>query len=170
MAKTRKVLSDAELIAYSKEHVYYEIQMLCGCLQLLMANLQSPSQALVGVMRNALLESFAIHLRNLVDFLYPNTVKDSDVLADDFFPHAKRPGAFPALPVNLADARKRAHKQVSHLTTGRLDAGDPGKNWSVHALTREVLAVLVEFSRLASPGKLDSSVRDYISQISKALP
>ena len=136
-----------------------------------MHGLQSPSRPdLVLLMRNSLLESYAIHLRNLVDFLYPNIIKDSDVVADDFFPHRKRPAALPSLSSNLEQARKRAHKQVSHLTTGRLDEGDPGKIWPFHALTKEVFDLLDEFAQLASPGKLDSSVRDYILQISKQMP
>ena len=165
MAKTRKILSDAELVAYSKQHVRYEIQMLWGCHQLLMHDFQG-SPDLVQLMRNAFLESYAIHLRILVDFLYPNVIKDTDVVADDFFPQGKSPAALPSLPSNLESARKRAHKQVSHLTTGRLDEGDPGKNWST-ALTKEIVDVLVEFARQASPHKLDSSVRADILQLSK---
>jgi hypothetical protein len=163
MPKARKILSDSELIAYSKQHVQYEIAMLLGCQQLLMRSFESSSQNLKVVLRNVLVESFAIHLRNLVDFLYPGpNIKSTDVLADDFFPHGKRPVAFPSLPHDLETARKHAHKQVSHLTTGRLNEGDPGKNWPTFALTQKILDVLGEFVRQASPDKLDSSLRDYV--------
>src|SRR5258708_17002608 len=96
--KVRKVLSDPDLIAYSNEHVKYEISMLLDCGNLLTHSFQSESPDLATVLRNALLESFAIHLRNLVDFLYPGTnVKDTDVLADYFFHQRKRPSGFPSL-------------------------------------------------------------------------
>ena len=170
MPKARKVLSDSDLGAFSKQHIQYEISMLWGCGQLLMRDLQGASPDLITLLRNALLESFAIHLRNLVDFLCPGqNVKDTDVLADDFFPHGKRPATFPSLPDDLKLARERAHKQVSHLTSGRLNEGDPGKNWSTVALTKEVLDVLNKFVLQASAAKLDSSVRDYVLSIFEIL-
>jgi len=86
MAKARKVLSDPDLIAYSQEHVQYEISMLVACGHLSTRQFRSESTDLATVLHNAILESFAIHLRNVVDFLYPGTsVKVTDVLADDFF-------------------------------------------------------------------------------------
>lgn len=168
MAKTRKVLSDPDLIAYSKEHVQYEISLLVACGHLSTHQFRSESTDLATVLHNAILESFAIHLRNVVDFLYPGTsVKVTDVLADDFFPQGKRPVAFPSLPAKLQAARERAHKQVSHLTTGRLTAADPGKVWMPTDLVKETLSVLVEFVRQASPDKLDRSVRDYVLAVSQ---
>jgi hypothetical protein len=169
MAKARKVLSNPGLIAYSKEHVLYEISMLVECGHLLARSFQSESVDLARVLRNVVVESFAIHLRNLVDFLYPGKyVHNTDVLADHFFPHEKRPAAFPSLPPELQTARQRAHKQVSHLTTGRLKEGDPGKGWATSSLVSETLSVLVEFVEQASPHKLDCSVRDYVLAVSRS--
>ena len=170
MPKARTILSDSELIAYSKEHVQYEITMLWSCGQLLMCDLHGASPHLIALLRNAVLESFAIHLRNLVDFLYPGqNIKDTDVLADDFFPQGKRPETFPSVPSDLDHARKRAHKQVSHLTTGRLNEGDPGKNWPTFALTQKIWDVLGEFVRQASPDKLDNSLRDYVLAVARQI-
>ena len=81
MAKARKVLSDGDLIAYSKELVQYEISMLVACGRLSTRQFRSESAELAEVLHNAILESFAIHLRNIVDFLYPGVnVKLTDVL------------------------------------------------------------------------------------------
>ena len=170
MAKARNVLSNPELIAYSKEHVHYEVWMLVECVNLLSRRpFETESEVVATLLRNTVTESFAIHLRNLVDFLYPGThVKPTDVLADDFFPQGKRPAAFPAIPSKLQAARERAHKQVSHLTTGRLNPGDPGKEWRGE-LVIETLNVLVEFVRQASPNKLDRSVIDYVLELQRAL-
>jgi hypothetical protein len=168
MAKATKVLSDPDLIAYSREHVRYEISMLVDCGHLLSRSFQSESETVVTVLHNAVLESFAIHLRNIVDFLYPGkNVKLTDVLADHFFPQGKRPAAFQSLPPELQAARERAHKQVNHLTTGRLIAGDPGKVWITSRLVDATLNVLVEFVREASPARLDPSLRDYVLAVSR---
>jgi hypothetical protein len=168
MAKPRNVLKDADLIAYSKAHVLYEISMLVGCGRLLSHPFQREPVDLATVLRNVVIESFAIHVRNLVDFLYPGTnVKPTDVLADDFFPQGRRPDVFPSLPPKLGAARERAHKQVSHLTTGRLNAADPGKGWPFAELVSDALTVLVDFVGQASPDKLDGSVRDYVLEASR---
>jgi hypothetical protein len=83
MAK-RIPLSDPELLDYSKEHVVYELWMFRAVGQALITPLQM-SQPL----RNALIESFAIHLRNLIDFFYPAQIQADDVFAAEFFddPH-----------------------------------------------------------------------------------
>jgi hypothetical protein len=139
------VLTDPDLIEYSKEHVRYEISMLVSCGQLLNQRFQSPSAAFATVLRSAVIESFANHVRNIADFLYPGTnVKSTDVLADDFSPHGKRPAVFPSLPDKLEAARQRAHKQVSHLTTGRLSRANPSKQWPAPDLVDETLQVLRE--------------------------
>jgi len=59
---------------------------------------------------------------------------------------------------------------VSHLTTGRLTAADPGKVWMPTDLVKETLSVLVEFVRQASPDKLDRSVRDYVLAVPQPGP
>jgi hypothetical protein len=147
MAKPRVVLSDAELLEYSKEHVFYEIWMLVLSADLLGETVVTPS----GLMRpphwNAALESFVLHLRNLVDFLYPTNIKPTDVLADDFFPQRLRPNEFPTIPPLLAAARGRAHKQLSHLTTDRLPEGHSQKGWKRGELLLAIFPVLGAFAR-----------------------
>jgi hypothetical protein len=64
------------------EHLHYEVQMLLGSAQ----GLDSETKA-EGTLHNALVESFAIHLRNMLDSLWPDKPKrKSDwVIAADFF-------------------------------------------------------------------------------------
>jgi len=65
------------------EHLHYEVQILLGSAQGL-----DPETTAEGTLHNALVESFAIHLRNMLDFLWPDKPKrKSDwVIAADFFP------------------------------------------------------------------------------------
>ncbi len=56
-------LKDAELLACSGEHLLYEFQLF----QWTAAELGSVKG---DVMRSVLIESFAIHLRNLIDFFF----------------------------------------------------------------------------------------------------
>lgn len=68
MAKPRRILTDAELIDYSGYHLLYEVQMLFFTAVLLTRafgriTLAGEEEQLV---RYALLESFSLHLRNLI--------------------------------------------------------------------------------------------------------
>ncbi|MFZ0291286.1 MAG: hypothetical protein WB616_20095 [Candidatus Sulfotelmatobacter sp.] len=63
------------------------------------------------------LSSFAIHLRNLIDFFYtqPGDARNDDVVAADFFDPASA-WNLGAIPKSLNDARERANKEISHIT------------------------------------------------------
>lgn len=79
--------SDAYLVAYSKEHVVYEFDMFLWLAQVCGsgAKLGAPSAADAARLSNVLIESFVVHLRNVIDFLYLDRPKATDVIAADFF-------------------------------------------------------------------------------------
>ena len=81
-----------------------------------------------GFPLSASLESFAIHLRNLIDFFYTQSgnAQTDDLVAANFFdsPSAWNLGAMPQL---LKDARERANKEISHITYKRKGETDPTK-------------------------------------------
>lgn len=121
MAK-RIPLTDHELLDYSKEHVIYELWMFRSVGQALIAPIQM-SQPL----RNALIESFAIHLRNLIDFFYPGQIQADDVVASEFLDDPDEWATLSAISTTLSSARIRAHKEVSHLTRKRITGAPPGR-------------------------------------------
>jgi len=165
MSLVRKVLTDAELLEYSEKHLLYEIAM-CFKAGLLLVDfgLMDPVPELAReVARMALIESFAIHLRNLIDFFYPAKVFDTDVLAEDFFVARALPKNFPVLSVSLESARNRASKEVSHLTTERIAGTPPKKSWPVAELSREMRALLVQFVREASPARLHAEIGEFVN-------
>jgi hypothetical protein len=168
MCKMRAVLSDDELLSYSREHVLYEIRMLVQSAELLKRRVDTPSGPMLPPFWNAALESFAIHLRNLVDFFYPTAIKLTDVVADDFFPNRTRPARFPRIPPSLVLARKRAHKQVSHLTTERFSGAHPNRSWNVSALLLRTWEVLSVFAVESAPTKLHEDVVAYIATVSQS--
>ena len=68
MTRKRKRRSD-KVLRSASEHLLHEIGMLNDTTQILMA-FGSPKDKQNWVTKNALLESFAIHARNLIDFFY----------------------------------------------------------------------------------------------------
>ena len=80
-------------------------------------------------LRNALLESFLIHLRNLYDFYYKKKDKRSDdLVAGCFFREWDISSAIPN-SVLLKEIKQRINKHLSHLTWERVKNPEP--KWDV---------------------------------------
>lgn len=156
-------LTDQELLDYSLEHLTYEWDMLRWAFVAMQAVgdgspafrfwLESPSQKLY--LDNGLLECFAIHARNLIDFLYPGRPLPTDVVASHFFDHSEDWPPGTPVPPSLARARTMAHKQVAHLTRGRIrDTTHPDKRWEFEAIVAALTDALRRFAAGASPSRL----------------
>ena len=141
-------LSDEELSEYADAHLAYELDMLRWSGSILYAyniaalrgfSLESPLSQPIA---NALLESFAIHSRNLVDFLYLRNhyKKDraSDIVVEDYLDDRALQRTLPPISELLRDAKKKADKQVAHLACERLRYGVMDKSWMYAEITREL--------------------------------
>jgi hypothetical protein len=127
------------------EDLHYEVQMLLGSAQ----GLDSETTA-EGTLHNALVESFAIHLRNMLDFLWPDKLKrKSDwVIAADFFPSPSDWEKLrPEISQQLLDSRVRAAKEIAHLTYTRPTVDPEQKDWDVRQIANEVTRVVEKFIR-----------------------
>jgi hypothetical protein len=119
-------------------HLRYELRMLWDSGNAL-AGLHSQT------ISNALVESFALHARNLIDFYYATPQQD-DVVAEHFF---SDPAAWarvrPTKTTTLDGAKTRANKEVSHLTYTRLSVSADKKGWPTDEIIRDLDAVLRVF-------------------------
>lgn len=163
----RRSLSDAELTKYSKDHLHYEIEKFFDVGSLFLRT-ALPLTGDEAVIRIALLESFVIHLRNLLFFLYPHSRKsDNDVISNYFFVdivkdwQRNRPRITPALD----NARTRSHREISHLTVFRRDGRSESKEWPVFQLMQDIKQVLRAFVDNALAARLDSSVKGLVYSI-----
>lgn len=136
MARTRR--NDDELRA-ALEHLYYEIKMLQGTMALLATDATGDS-----FLTNVLIESFTIHARALMHFLYPSgPIQDTDVLAEDFFDDAGHWGKIrPDEPAVFGKARGRVNKEIAHLTYDRQLVTPELKAWNFVALGKELLEIV----------------------------
>ena len=148
------IVSDADLSAYSGEHLLYELQYLWFSASEL-RRLTQPSS-----MASVLIESFGIHLRNLIDFFCTpaGSERDDDVIASDFYPGWQE---------NISDtfktAKTRANKVLSHLTLERTT----GQPWDVDVLLKEVMGIATRFAAKASPSKLSPKVAEWLALVNK---
>lgn len=140
-----KDLSDENLQLYFAEHVRYEMQHLLNA-----ADAIDRKLSIHNGLQFMVLESFVIHLRNLITFLYPYTKRQEDVCAEDYFTNKEiwnnlRPQINPVLEL----AKTRADKEVGHLTTSRQFGIPESKKWDVASLTDEVMPILKLFCESA---------------------
>ena len=144
----RRIPPPVDLAAFANEHLSYEANMFA----------MTRDRLFHGVVQvldlNVFLESWILHLRNLVDFFYPTNVQPDDVIALDYAPNWS--SQCPPISLVLATARKRAHKELSHLTTGRKPSSSPDKKWDFGSVSTEMKPVIDAFIPLAQPGTLPS--------------
>ncbi len=141
---TRRILSPEEL-RNASDWLIYEYWMLKGLAQLL---LEDDDYTEIGLLRNAVLDSFLIHARALVDFFYRKPKVPTDVIAGDYFDntekaywerhYSKDPGWF-------KDTRTRIDKGVAHISyERRKDA------WDYIQIEREIGKVFDDFVKRVS--------------------
>jgi hypothetical protein len=122
--------SDSELRAAS-EHLGYEIEMLFGALGELerVHRAKANEQEWTEGAKNAALEAWAVHLRNLHSFFFDEKARHGDMLAIDYFEDGRwqeiRPRTDRALDID------RIAKQIVHLTYARLGVPDEMRGWDV---------------------------------------
>jgi hypothetical protein len=166
MAKIRKKRTDKELVDVS-EHLLYEIQMLFGTAQAMgTLDLEGENDVRRWAIRNALVESFTVHARILLDFLFSTEPKPDDVIAEDFFDNGSTWLQYrPAKTQLLATIHKRVGKEVAHLTYARLAVIPEAKQWHFVNIANQISAVLEKFLRLVPASRGSDSFRRFISQI-----
>jgi hypothetical protein len=117
------------------DDVNYEMRMLRECSQRLRRPPHDP------VLRNALIESYLLHLRNLFHFLGVREQRHErgrDVLAEHFVVPWKRPDC----PAALRGQMDRVNKRLAHLTYERLTMSD---QWDVRPFTGAMAGLVGKF-------------------------
>lgn len=126
-----------DVLKKASTHLHYEFWMLIST-----AHALASGVAAEDCLRNALLESFVIHLRTLSDFLYAESKKHDDVLAGDFFVSGEWLNLRPAESDLLKKARLRAHKEIAHLTYERLNVTPERKPWMFIEIANAINSVM----------------------------
>ena len=132
----------------ASNHLFYEIEMLRSTAELLGTGAFGDSQ-----LANALIESFTIHARALIDFLYGERSRD-DVLAEDFFPEGVWERPTPPANLDVDAIRRRVGKEIAHLTYDRQQVTLALKGWNYVEVGNAILRGLEEFAMRVSPDLL----------------
>ncbi len=137
-------LTDDELRAYADQHLKYEIDKLLSSTAILPALSQVKNDGLISwAANNAFLNTYSIHARNLIDFLYSGSSGKgypTDILVEDYIDSAVLVKVLPSIPPLLEEAKRKADKQVAHLTLERIEYEKGEKAWRILEVTRHIMA------------------------------
>lgn len=166
--KTRVLTTDAEFRSFGNRVLRYEVDELLNALYLLTALRQSPA---ANRLANPLVESMAIHSRNLIEFLYfakrfPSDVRARDYGVDWTTVWRTNPRGI------LANLYDRASKQVGHVTAGRLGIRRREKRYSPRAtrkLLRDFRRFLAAAKRGPHPGRIGRRLAEVDGVIGQVL-
>ncbi len=138
----RRQRSADELRAAS-DHLHYEAMMFTTTASALASGAfaQSP-------VNNALLESFTIHARVPLDFLFPSKPQADDVIAEDFVAPETWQATRPLKSELIAGIHQEFGKEVAHLTYSRQLVTPETKQWPFIQIAAEVTSVLNLFLSL----------------------
>ena len=147
--------------------IRYEFQMLAATADRLASGRYSRDTAV----KNALIESFALHARALLHFFYwdakgrnGNSLfgrkQANDVIAEDFFSvHRKTWARRPKTTPTLVRAKHRADKQIAHITHTQRPLNTPkarGKTWHFQTIVKHLSRAMKSF--LDNAPQLDTAV------------
>jgi len=147
-------VNEAELHAFSGEHLYYELEMVFFTAPFCV-HYREPKNVDEQVIKNALLESFAIHVRVLKAFLFDPRLRLDDVIADDYVadPGEWRRAREP-VPEILMRASERTGGEVAHLTTRR-QSEPAAKHWPLQELLQALTPPVCRFIAMTPAARLD---------------
>lgn len=137
-------MKDNNTLREASEHIYYEWRMLNETADFW-------ENAPEGYKKSAFIESFLIHCRNLVEFLFHN--QNSDYLVAMYYTNKTWAPTKTALL-----KRWDIHKYVAHLTFYR----NKGiVDWPVQDLRREINQLMHKFVETAQDDLINNNLRNY---------
>ena len=165
MSKTKRIKlkpTKERLLAFSNEHLFYEVSMLYGTAEALRIGLENQFQV------NVYLESFVIHANIVLDFLFDIWQKEDDAIASDYIDKDKDWKAMmPDSESYFQEIRDRRHKEVAHLSYKRLDVRIEEKGWKFLQITAQIKSMVNKFLDEADSEVLHSRMYELRSTVKK---
>ncbi len=145
-------LDDSELRQYAENHLAREVEMLrwTGSFLSAFTTATLSSERIAGdiaqAFRESSVESFAMHARNLIDFLYLRNHygrdRSNDIVIEDYVGNDAVANRLVPITQLLIDARTKADKLIAHLATERETFGYYQKSWMFSQIAVDLLAAL----------------------------
>lgn len=161
-------LSDEELMDYADHYITYEIEMLRWTTAVAgsLAPVREKGE-LAWVCNNALLSSFSMHARNLIDFLYLRSFgRDhrTDIIVQDYIDEQTLTNHLAPITSLLLQAKRKTDKQAAHLTLDRVQYEKSGKEWNFVQISADIMAAFRAIAPMFPKTRTTESFRQLISQ------
>ncbi len=148
----RKISPD-KLRAFSEEHLWYEVNMLYGVVDLLLKGADD------YYVYNSLLEAFVLHASNILDFFYKPPAKPDDARAVHYVRDAEAfKKALPSFTRKFGGFTRKRNKEVVHLSYTRLYVRPEEKRWGSPKITKDIRKIVDLFLDHADPELLHSKM------------
>jgi hypothetical protein len=167
--------TDKELLEYADQHLTYEIKMLRWTTSAILAITPvKTNNALSYVCNCALVTSYTLHARNLIDFLYPpKKRRPTDIVVQHYIDDTilSDTGRFPPITSTLRKAKEKADKQAAHLTYDRIDKYiGVAKAWPISQITRDITSAVLAITPCFPSTKMSNMFREFLSQLHCNMP
>jgi hypothetical protein len=166
--KSPHSLTDDELREYAEEHLQYEVDMLCWSAGILAKLAPYKDKGLLPwAINNGLLTTFAVHARNLVQFLYFHSKgKDyaTDIVIEDYVDESTVAKALPPISPLLEEVLTKANKQAAHLTIERIEYDKAGKEWMWWEIVDHVFQALAPIVPHIPSSRISDGLRQKLSR------
>lgn len=164
MATTHRTQRSEQELRNASNDLYYEFWMFAKLAGGLASGILGES-----IINNALLESFTVHAKVIIDFLYSDGGSDNDVSAADFFANPgewirARPARTAMLKEMEIDLRYRVAKEIGHLTYDRHVDAPERKPWQFMRIAKEVNVALDVFLEMVPEQLLGPRWKDVKQQ------
>jgi len=172
--KSPHSLSDSELLHYADKHIKYEIDMLTSSAGILaFLAVHKAEGFLPWAVNNGLLNSFALHARNLVNFLYSRSKRKdfkTDIVLEDYVDADTITNYLPAISPLLEEALTKANKQAAHLSMERIQYERAGKEWMFIELSKQILKVFASIAPNIPDSKISDTLRQKLTKSGFRIP
>jgi hypothetical protein len=167
-------LSDEELKAYAEEPLPYEVDMLISSAGILvfLANYRDKG-CLPWAVYNGLLNTFAVHARNVVLFLYSRSTGKgfaTDVVIEDYVDEGTVKRILTSISPLLAEALTKANKQVGHLTRERIEYEKTGKEWKYIEVANHIIRALASIAPHIPSSRISEELKQKLSRAQVEIP
>ncbi len=140
----------SEVLCSASGHLHYEFIMFNSLAQAVMSDVLGQ-----GPLHDAVLESFTLHARILLGFLYAEKPRLGDVIAEDYFDEPSQwLDKRPKMTETLSLIHKRVGKLVAHLTYDRLEVTPEDKIWPVDRIIEDMDIAFAAFLEHVSKDRL----------------
>ena len=134
---------------------------------------QKETSMIAWALNNGVLNTFAIHARNLIKFLYSNGKGEdhsTDIIIQDYATEVDIDNHLKPISSSFEIVLTKANKQVAHLTKERIEYEKKGKEWNFMEIALEICTSFASIVAYIPSTKMSATLKGKLSKTSMLIP